>query len=219
MNMTSRLSRFVSAVAAAAFCAAGASAAPIPVASPPALMDGFQVDWVQTDTAPHSIANAIDALNGTNGFNTLASATQYRNIINLTDADAPFAGGDPFFAVRVSGFINVPTSGNYTFIGIHDDGLRMRVGGEDVIVFDGDTGITQTNSLVYTLAAGIYAFEAITWEQGGFFNLDLGWYGGTIPTSYIEGQHAVTAVPEPLSLALVGAGLFGVAAIRRKRVG
>lgn len=217
MKAMSAIGRLVSALAFAGFLATEAVAVPVPVASPPPLASGFQVDWVQTDRSPHSIANAIDALNGTNGFNTLASTTEYRNIINLLDGDDPFAGGDPIFAVRVSGFINVSTTGDYMFIGIHDDGLLVRVGGEDVIVFDADTGIRETDSLVYTLAAGIYSFEAISWEQGGVFNLDLGWDQPNIPRAYIAGQHDATAIPEPLSLALFGAGLLGLAVTRRKR--
>lgn len=191
---------------------ATAQATPTPTLSSPTLASGYRVDWAQVDTAPHSVADAINALNGTGGFNVLDRATQFMPYVNIQDAGVPFAGVDPMFAVRVSGFITLG-AGNYSFLSFHDDGIRINVGGETVVLFDADTPNRGDDSPFYSLPAGIYEYEAISWEQGGAFNLQLG-IDNSSGRFYLEGSHDV---PEPTGLALVALGLIGVGVSRRRR--
>jgi hypothetical protein len=203
----------LTALALAAGSAAAASAAPIATMPTPSLAPGFKVEWVQVAESPHSITDAYNALAGI-GFTVLDTVTEYRDSINLFDTDVPFGGPDPVFAVRVSGFVTIPTDGVYSFLAIHDDGIRVVVGGEEVILFPDDTTPVETDSDPYLLSAGAYAFEAVGWEQGGEFDLVLGISSTSEGASVLEGSHAV---PESASLALMGVGIAAVVLSRHRR--
>ena len=221
--MNQRKSTFAVRLSAAlAGLAASAAALAVPVAetSPPPLLSGFQVDWVNVDVAPHSLADAANAMAGTGGFTILNSATQFLNTVDLSDTTVPFAGADPIFAVQVSGFIQL-AAGNYQFAAYHDDGARLVIGGETVIDFPTDTSPTTTLSSVYALPAGVYSFSALGWEQGGQFVFQLGTVaspGAAIDLS--SGFHAA-AVPEPGVAGMLAAGLalVGWVGARRRRPG
>lgn len=192
-------------------------AAPVPLASPPPTLPGFQVDWVQVSNVPHSIANALAALDQTGGFPAVASATQFLSTISLTDASVPFAGPDPTFAIRVSGFITLP-AGRFSFTTFHDDGIRLTVGGEEVVRYDSDTSPRDDDSAFFDLPAGVYPYEAISWEQGGQFALSLGLADGNL-VGLLVGEHAATAVPAPAPAALMALPLLALIWRRRPSAG
>jgi hypothetical protein len=205
------LTRILGCVAAGGCLVAGAQAAPVAVGSPPSLDAGFAVQWAEAGTTPHNIAAAEAILAA-----PTSAATQFLSTINVNDASVPLIGSDRF-AVRATGYVRL-AAGNYSFSVTHDDGARLIIGGESAVVFDSDTSTVTTTSPTYALAAGLYAVDLLSWEQGGAFDLELtaSFNGG--PSQFLEGFHAVStaSVPEPVTLALVLASLGGLALSRRR---
>ncbi len=147
--------------------------------------DGLKMRWVNTDFSPHSIANTLQALNlkpGDTGYVSEVNGVtkvvdfedgNYGDLFRDTDQAVPL-GSDDNFAVLYKGFLNITTSGNYTFRSFTDDGFRLSIGGDVVSQFDGDRGPDETSTTV-SLAEGLYSFEFIGWEQGGQFVNELAW--------------------------------------------
>jgi len=76
------------------------------------------------------------------------------------------------FAVRLTGYINAPVDGIYTFTLSSDDGSRLRVGRTLVVDHDGPHGTT-TRAGRIALAAGWHLIELTYFQAGGGRSLDL----------------------------------------------
>jgi hypothetical protein len=212
MPRTAKMSSLfrISLLLASLVACSQAQAVPLPTIPAPTLLSGFDVEWAQSAESPHSIADAINILNGTGGFTIVDTHTERLSYIDLNDAQVPFAGADPVFAIRVSGYIDLGVDDSYRFFSIHDDGVRVSVGGETVINYPVDTATREDDSPFYSLAAGVYRYEAISWEQGGAFVFQLG-FDDASGRHLLQGNHA----PEPATLSLICLGLVGLG-FRRK---
>ncbi len=82
-----------------------------------------------------------------------------------TNTSFPAGAGEPF-AVRATGFIDIPAEGTYTFGLNSDDGGRIRIDGQDVMVDDTNHGPEDHLGTVH-LAKGVHSFEVLMWEGGG----------------------------------------------------
>jgi PA14 domain/PEP-CTERM motif len=214
-----------------ALASSAAYAIPSPIGpAEPGAGDGLKVRWVNTDFSPHSVADVIAALAlgpGDPGYvGEVAGITpvidfedgNYSGELFTSSDQAVPLGGDDNFAVSYTGFINIKQAGDYSFRSFTDDGFRLTIGGEIVSLFDSDRGPDATVSSV-ALAAGLYSFEFIGWEQGSLFVNELAWIKpgqtdftqpGAIDDAVFFTTHGDFPIPEPLTLALLGIGLLAL---------
>ncbi|WP_324670561.1 PA14 domain-containing protein [Hymenobacter sp. GOD-10R] len=81
------------------------------------------------------------------------------------------------YAIRYTGYITVPTDGQYTFYSSSDDGTQLLIGSTLVVNNDGlhDAGKWQSGSI--GLQAGTHAFTVTYLQQGGGQVLNLAYEG------------------------------------------
>jgi uncharacterized delta-60 repeat protein len=169
-----------------------------------------------TTTTATSVINQLDLFDTTNGA---AGNWTFDNAI-------PGDGGD-FYGIQATGTIQVNAAGDYTFAVGSDNGSRLRVDGNDVVVYDvGWQGFGDRFGTV-TLSAGAHTFELIGYEQNGAAGFEVsvavgngvagpvteanGWrvLGATNPHTEIalSGTVAATAYypgPEPTNVTIAG---------------
>lgn len=81
----------------------------------------------------------------------------------------PPGGNGDNFVVRSTATLRVFFTGYYTFGINNDDGGRLRINGNDVIVDNSNHGPTSFVSSPQFLAAGDHTIDYLYWEQGGGF--------------------------------------------------
>ncbi|HUT07362.1 MAG TPA: PA14 domain-containing protein [Candidatus Latescibacteria bacterium] len=101
--------------------------------------------------------------------------------------DPAVSGREERFALRFKGFIRIPRTGVYVFYLRSDDGSKLSIAGQEIIVNDGVHGLTGEKAEM-ALEAGWHAFELDYFQGTGEFGLELLWRGpnlekGPIPSS------------------------------------
>jgi hypothetical protein len=162
------------------------------------LVPGMTVKEVQTNYAMGTLAAVDAALAGTPNPPALVANTQIRQVINFLGdgADGVFPSGNLLFALpgethglRATGFVNIPTTGAWTFGVNSDDGSRLRVdingdgdfgdAGETVIYDDSGHGPQSFFGTVPSLSAGPHKFEFVFFENYGGDEVELFAQSGT----------------------------------------
>jgi hypothetical protein len=135
--------------------------------------------------------------------------------------------GDPLnnnFCARITTNLTITVQDIYNFRTFSDDGVRLRVGGVDVIVDNNyHPEVAFTGSILLT--PGTYAIDLVFFEDGGEASLEFTMSQGNGPFGHVggEGNPGTTVpgtpngVPEGgASWALLGCALTGLAGLRRR---
>lgn len=123
-------------------------------------------------------ATYYDQNNVSGAFFTGATVTQIEGPVDFNwGSAAPTAGiGADNFSVRWQGYLLAPSTGNYTFRTVSDDGVRLTVGGALLIDNWTDHASTTNTSAAVGLVAGQYYPVTLEYyERGGNAVIGLQW--------------------------------------------
>jgi hypothetical protein len=116
----------------------------------------------------------------------------------------PTAGVPPIFVA--AGFIAIPTARAYTLSVISDNGSGLVIGGTWIVSSLHQHGMnTWSNDVTFT-GVGLYSFHLDQFENQGATGVNVKMDSNPLVTSTLYSV-ADVAVPKPVSLSVLGAGL------------
>ena len=168
--------------AAATATATVNQATPIGVAAP-----GFAIRRVSSTAGnpfPYAgqgyLQSALSLLGGQNAGATTTRTDPTVNLLDGADGEFPignlgFPGGaGDNYALQITATLVVNAPGEYTFVVNSDDGSRLRIDGEDVIVDDG-THVPGSKTGRISLTKPTAQLELIHFDATGGSEVELGW--------------------------------------------
>ncbi len=142
-----------------------------------------------TGTIP-KLAVKFYALSAPTVLPAFASLTPYASSTTLDVAFAPttsvFAdsGRSDDVGAVFEGWINIPTSGGWTFSLNSDEGSRLLIGDDEVVANDGLHGMTEQSGTI-GLAAGRHAIRMEYFERSGSAGITASWQGPAVAKTTI----------------------------------
>ncbi|MBC7486993.1 MAG: T9SS type A sorting domain-containing protein [Cytophagaceae bacterium] len=101
---------------------------------------------------------------------------------------------DTQYGLRITGFINVPTDGTYTFYTSTDDGSKLYIGSTEVVSNDGIHGQVEQSGTI-GLKAGKHAITLDYFQNTGGFGMDVSYSGPSIAKVIISNSVAFRIPP------------------------
>lgn len=192
--------------------------------------------WTGLNAGSGGLAQA-DAVIAANA----ATYSGFYSIIDFTDDPAGFAGlipgsspwpaafqagvsgtGHPLndnFAARITTILNITVADTYGFRTYADDGLRLKIGGVNVIYDDSYHPEQQRTGSIF-LSPGAHALELVFFEGGGEASLEFSvrqGLGQYVHIPDLVGVSTTAPVPDVAStLSLLGLALVVMGTMRRK---
>jgi hypothetical protein len=145
------------------------------------------------------LQSAISLLGGQNAGATTTSTYTTINFAdgaegNFTGGNSTFPGGaGDNFAVEITGTLVVNSPGTYTFVISCDDGARLRVDGQDIIVDDG-THAPGGNSGTVTLTKPTAQIQLIYYDATGGASLEFSWIRPNLSWQLVTTTTAVAPI-------------------------
>jgi hypothetical protein len=102
---------------------------------------------------------------------------------------------DEQYALRFTGYIDIPREGTYRFHTLSDDGTRLRIGNEEVVTNDGRHASKEESGEI-ALKAGRHAITLLYFQNDGPALLDVHWEGPDLPKQKVPAA-ALTHTPTP----------------------
>jgi len=103
--------------------------------------------------------------------------------VDSFDVDALQNAVDPgdsnTFSIRFTGFIELPTTGTYTFYTTSDDGSKLFINGNEVVDNDGDHPAEERNGSI-ALTAGTHTITVLYYDSSGQESLSVSYMGPSI---------------------------------------
>jgi len=178
-------------------------------AIPNELLSPFDDDDSNTDNNPDTNG---DNDNGTTGVvnykyykGTWTTLPDFANLTPTKQGTTPgFALSerlrDDFYAMQFNGKLTVPTTGTYTLFSKSDDGSRITINGQVVVLHDGRHGAWQKQGDIY-LDEGEHDITVDFFEYDGGDSLQIYWSGPGIAKQTIPASALATgpedSIPDP----------------------
>ena len=167
---------------------------------------------------PENPANAVAGLNYQYYQGSWSNLPDFNGLTSVkTDVTATPTIGvrnrDTGYGLRFTGYVSVPTDGQYTFYTSSDDGTKLLIGTTEVVTNDGVHG-DQERSGTIGLKAGVHALTVLYFQGDGGQNLTVSYSGPglgkqAIPATALWRVATATTPTTPTPVAGNGTGLLG----------